>query len=168
MTPSTPCQGSSVEWCSVSKTTTSVPRGRLRASRFIESVVLRVKTTVVVIAGTDEAGDLLAGLLVPRAGDAAGVPVAAVHRGVGVQGGVDGGLDADQGRGGGGVVEVGVVDLAGERRDPKAGADDGRQDDAGATSGPRRPRRSATSPSRTTCSRWTGRQGMAGAVRALR
>ena len=44
-TPRACCQGSSVEWCSVSKTNTSVPRGRLRARRFVESVVLRVNTT---------------------------------------------------------------------------------------------------------------------------
>ena len=44
-TPRACCQGRRVEWCSVSKTNTWVPRGRVRASRLEESVVLRVKTT---------------------------------------------------------------------------------------------------------------------------
>ena len=44
-TPRACCQGRSVAWCSVSNTNTSVPRGRVRASRFVASVVLRVKTT---------------------------------------------------------------------------------------------------------------------------
>jgi len=38
-------QGSRDAWCSVSKTTTVVPSGRQRASRFIASVVFRVNTT---------------------------------------------------------------------------------------------------------------------------
>ena len=38
-------QGSRVEWCSEAKTTTVVSAGRVRASRFHESVVVRVKTT---------------------------------------------------------------------------------------------------------------------------
>ena len=37
--------GSRAAWCSVSKTKTWVSRGRQRASRLNESVLLRVKTT---------------------------------------------------------------------------------------------------------------------------
>ena len=37
--------GSSAAWCSLSKTYTVVSRGRARASRLSESVVLRVKMT---------------------------------------------------------------------------------------------------------------------------
>ncbi|OSY49415.1 hypothetical protein BG846_04974 [Streptomyces fradiae ATCC 10745 = DSM 40063] len=40
-----PRHGSSAAWCSVSKTKTSQPAGRARASRLSESVVERVKTT---------------------------------------------------------------------------------------------------------------------------
>ena len=53
----------------------------------------------VVLAGADEAGDLLAGLLVPLAGHAAGEAVAAVDRGVGAQGALDGLRDDGEGRG---------------------------------------------------------------------
>ncbi len=38
-------QGSREAWCSVSKTTVVVPSGRQPASRFVASVVLRVKIT---------------------------------------------------------------------------------------------------------------------------
>ncbi|GAA2905846.1 hypothetical protein GCM10020220_113870 [Nonomuraea rubra] len=38
-------QGSREAWCSVSKTTAVVPAGRQPASRFVASVVLRVKIT---------------------------------------------------------------------------------------------------------------------------
>ena len=71
----------------------------------------------VVLAGADEPGDLDPRLLVPGGGDPARIPVAAVDGGVRLQGGVDGSLDADQRRGGRGVVEVGVLDLAGQGRD---------------------------------------------------
>ena len=42
---SRPRHGSSVAWCSEENTTTEVSRGSARASRFTESVVLRVNTT---------------------------------------------------------------------------------------------------------------------------
>ena len=81
----------------------------------------------VVLAGPDELRHLDPGLLVPRGGDPARIPVAAVDRRVRLQCGVDGGLDADQRRGGRGVVEVGVLHLAGQGRDAQPGSDDGGQ-----------------------------------------
>ena len=74
----------------------------------------------VVGAGADEGADLGAGLLVPARGDLGGVAVAAVDRGVGAQGDVDGRLDRLERRGARGVVEVGVVhDRAVQRGHPE-------------------------------------------------
>lgn len=67
---------------------------------------------LVALARPDEGPHLGASLLVPRGGHPGGPAVAPVHRGVGAQGGVDRGLHADQRGGGGGVVEVRVVDRA--------------------------------------------------------
>ena len=81
----------------------------------------------VVFAGADEPGDLDPRPLVPRRGDLARIPVAAVDGRVRLQSGDDGRLDADQRRCGRGVVEVRVLDLAGQSRDAEPAAHDGRQ-----------------------------------------
>ena len=80
----------------------------------------------VVGAGSGEGADGVAGLLVACGGELGGVARAAVHAGVGGQGGGDGRADRLQTGGAGGVVEVGVLDQASAPdRDFQVGAEHG-------------------------------------------
>ena len=142
-----PRHGSSAAWCSVSNSTTDVALGSDLASRFSESVVLRVNTTASDRCAADEGAQHVAGLLVDPRRHLRGEPGAAVHAGVPGQQLVDRVLDRLKARRAGRVVEVGVghpaavqqrhgqdgtdhgghggVDRNGERHDkpPQAGRD---------------------------------------------
>ena len=133
----TPCHGSRLAWCSMSRYSTSPvwrwsSTGRQPASRLRESVVLRVKMTASSAPAADEVPDDVAGVLVDGRADLRGVAGAAVHARVVRQDLVEVGRNHGQRRRGGAVVEVGVADVAAlDQRGLDLGAGDGGQRTAG-------------------------------------
>ena len=133
----TPCHGSRLAWCSMSRYRTSpVGRpsaaGRQPARRFRESVVFRVKMTESSGPAADEVTHDVPGVLVDRRADLGCVAGAAVDAGVERQDFVEVGGDNREGRGGGAVVQVGVADVAAlDQRGLDFGAGDGGERPAG-------------------------------------
>ena len=124
--------GSSVAWCSVSKTMTVVSRGSARARRLNESVVLRVKMTSSSPARRRRWRPRR-GLLHRGAADTRVPAPAAVHAAVGRGRALHGVRDGQECWGGGAVVEVRDIEpLTKDGGHALLGADD-RQDGAGVT-----------------------------------
>ena len=112
----------------------------------------------VVLAGADEAGDLVAGRLVVRAGHPREPAGAAVHARVGARRRLDGPRDPLEGRGGCRVVEVRVVDQVARQRGHQVGAHDGRQVDGRSPAGGGGPGRPAGATASGTARQRAGRR----------